>query len=386
VAVAVAVALALPRGDAGRGDARQALQPLIEIRPSRPAETGIWLDRAEVRRLPMAGPAWQNVREEASRPLSSPHVSDQNSQHDTSTLAVALVAVRTGNPAYRRKAAEAIDSAIGTEHAPSEAGSRHLPICRNATSYVIAADLIDLHDYDAELDDEFRRWIQALRDTPYGSDDPARLIHEDRSNNHGTMCGAARAAISRYLGDELELVRTAQVLKGWMGDRRSYRFEEYPSGADTYMPDAADPRPVNPPGATKGGHNLDGLLPAEHARCGTFRWPPCYTSYVWGGLAGAVVTAEILRRWGYADVFEWESRALLRAYRRLYELSKTDSVWWQQATTDDDTWQPWLVNQVYGTDFPAVSPSTPGKNMGWTDWTHRTGGSAKRMGPSAEPE
>jgi hypothetical protein len=375
------VALALPRGDA-----RQPRQPPIEIRPSRPAEPGIWLDRAEVRRLPMAGPAWQNVFGEASGPLPSPHVSDQNSQHDTSTLAVALVAVRTGNRAYRRKAAEAIDSAMGTEHAPSAAGSRHLPVCRNATSYVIAADLIDLHDYDAELDDEFRRWIRALRDTPYGSDDPTRLVHESRSNNHGTMCGAARAAISRYLGDDFELVRTAQVLKGWMGDRRSYRFEEYPSGADSYMPDAADPRPVNPPGAAKHGHNVDGLLPAEHARCGTFHWPPCYTFYVWGGLAGAVVTAEILRRAGYADVFEWESRALLRAYRRLYELSKMDSVWWQEATTGDDSWQPWLVNQVYGTDFPAVSPSNPGKNMGWTDWTHRTGPSAERTGPSAEPK
>ena len=36
----------------------------------------------------------------------------------------------------------------------------------------------------------------------------------------------------------------------------------------------------------------------------------------------------------------------------------------------DDIWQPWLVNAVYGTDFPVESPTDPGKNMGWTDWTH----------------
>jgi hypothetical protein len=362
VAVAVAAALVL------RADG--PIQPPTDIRPSGPAQQGIWLERAEIRRLPMAGPAWENLWDEASGSLPPPHVSDLASLHDTSTLAVALVAARTGDPAYRRKAAEAIDSAIGTEHGPSTAGSRHLPICRNATSYVIAADLIDLHDYDAERDGDFRHWIEALRDNSYASEKPARLIHEERSNNHGTMCGAARAAISRYLGDGAELARTAQVLKGWMGDRQSFRFEEYPSDSETYMPDPSQPRPVNPPRATKGGQNVDGLLPAEHARCGSLRWPPCYTFYPWGGLAGAVVAAEILRRAGYADVFEWERGALLRAYTRLYELSKLDPVWWQEATTGDDSWQPWLVNHVYGTNFPAVSPTGPGRNMGWTDWTH----------------
>ncbi len=363
MAVSIAVALVL----------REAApsQPPIDIRPSRPAEQGIWLGRAEVRRLPMAGPAWQNVLDAASGPLPPPHVSDPRSLHDTSTLAVALVAVRTGKRAYRRKAAEAIQSAIGTEHAPSTSGSRHLPICRNATAYAIAADLIDLHDYDAGRDGDFKRWIEALRDNSYASEEPARLIHEKRSNNHGTMCGAARAAISRYLGDGTELARTAQVLKGWMGDRESWRFEEYHSGADTYMRDPSRPRPINPPGTRKDGRTVDGLLPAEHARCGSLRWPPCYTVYPWGGLAGAVVAAEILRRAGYSDVFEWQSRALLRAYTRLYKLSKLDGVWWEEATTGDDSWQPWLVNYIYGTDFPTTSPTRPGRNMGWTDWTHR---------------
>jgi Alginate lyase len=377
LAVAVAAVLII--------QTRDPRQPPTDIRPSRPAQQGIWLDRAEVRRLPMAGPAWENVRAEASKPLPPPHVSDATSLHDTSTLAVALVAARTGDPDYRRKAAEAIESAIGTEHAPSTAGSRHLPICRNATSYVIAADLIDLHDYDAERDSDFKTWIEALRDNSYASEEPTRVIHEERSNNHGTMCGAARAAIARYLGDRTELARTAQVLKGWMGDRRSYRFDDYPSGSDTYMADPSRPRPVNPPGATKDGHNVDGLQPAEHARCGTFRWPPCYTVYPWGGLAGAVVAAEILRRAGYADVFEWKSRALLRAYTGLYELSTLEPVWWREATRGDDSWQPWLANHIYGTDFPAVTPTNPGRNMGWTDWTHGAGTAAEPEVSGADP-
>jgi hypothetical protein len=36
----------------------------------------------------------------------------------------------------------------------------------------------------------------------------------------------------------------------------------------------------------------------------------------------------------------------------------------------DDTWQPHLINKVYGSTFPAPTPSRPGKNVGWADWTH----------------
>ena len=338
--------------------------------PANAATLGIWLSRAEVQALPMSGDAWQNVKRTADAPLPRPYASDQTSLHDTATLAVALVAVRTGDSVYARKAAEAINSAVGTEMLPSAAGSRHLPICRNAPAYVIAADLIDLRTLDPVKDARFREWIERLRDNPYDGEEPTRLIYEHRSNNHGTMCGAARAAISRYLGDSADLVRTAQVLKGWLGDRQSFVFDDYVPGSETYMPDPAQPRPVNPVGATKDGHNIDGMLPAEHARCGTFRWPPCYTSYPWGGLAGALVNAEILRRAGYADVFTWESRGFLRAYTRLYELARVDPAWWQEATQGDDSWQPWLVNSLYGTRFPAVSPTRPGRNMGWTDWTH----------------
>jgi hypothetical protein len=28
------------------------------------------------------------------------------------------------------------------------------------------------------------------------------------------------------------------------------------------------------------------------------------------------------------------------------------------------------VNHFCGTDLPAPVPAPPGKNMGWTDWTH----------------
>ncbi len=70
--------------------------------------------------------------------------------------------------------------------------------------------------------------------------------------------------------------------------------------------------PLNPSGATKEGESIDGALPSEMRRGGSFRFPPKRTEYPWGGLAGAVVQAEILSRQGY-DAWSWSDRALRRA-------------------------------------------------------------------------
>jgi hypothetical protein len=337
------------------------------------ATRGVWLTRDEVRALPTSGPAWDSVKRTADSDLSGlALMSDQTSVHDTATLAVALVAVRLDDSSYRAKAAREIERAIGTELGPLTSGSRHLPIGRNAPSYVIAADLIDLASYDPTLDARFRSWIRGLRDNSYDGEAPLWEIHEQRSNNHGTMAGAARAAISAYLGDSAELARTALVLRGWMGDRsaRAWPLSGFHVGSATFMPDSTQPRPVNPAGATVSGRNMDGAQPQELARCGVFTWLPCHTIYPWGGLAGSVMTAEILRRQGYTDVFEWQNRAILRAYQWLDRMRLVDQWWWNEAINGDDSWQPWFANYIYGTNFTRRSPTRPGRNMGWTDWTH----------------
>lgn len=344
--------------------------------PSAADGRGIWLSRAELRAQPAWGEAWENVRREAAGGGGSALVSNQNSRHDTHALALALVAARSGDSSYRTRAADAIVGAIGTESGPLRSGSRMLPISRNVQSYVVAADLIRLGELDPAKDARFRAWIQALRTQAYDGDTMVG-DHERKSTNHGTMAGAARAAIAAYLGDARELARVAQVFKGWTGDRASYAGFSFQPAAYTFMPDPSQPRAVNPPGAVKDGHSVDGLLPAESMRCGRFRWPPCYTFYVWGGLSGAAVQAEILQRAGY-DAWQWEDQALRRAYQRLLELSRVDRVWWQEATTGDDSWQPWLANFAYGTSLPAVDRSQPGKNMGWADWTHGSPRLARR--------
>jgi hypothetical protein len=137
---------------------------------------------------------------------------------------------------------------------------------------------------------------------------------------------------------------------------------------------------VNPTGCVKQGHSLDGALPEEMRRGGRFRWPPKYTNYAWGALQGALVQAEILSRAGY-PAWEWQDQALRRAAEFLHDLD-----WEPEA---DDAWQPWLLNFAYGTRYPTDSPARPGKNMGWTDWTHArgrpSGAPTPTSGPTPEP-
>jgi hypothetical protein len=103
-------------------------------------------------------------------------------------------------------------------------------------------------------------------------------------------------------------------------------------------------------------------MPDDQRRGGTFRWPPPKENYAYEGLQGLLVQAQILRRAGY-DSFQWQDSALWRAFNWLY----TQALF---PATGDDSWQPHLVNRIYGSNFPAPLPSRPGKNMGWTDWTH----------------
>ena len=55
----------------------------------------------------MSGPAWQQLKAAADGDLGTAEIADQNSNHDVRTLAVALVYARTGDSAYRAKAADA---------------------------------------------------------------------------------------------------------------------------------------------------------------------------------------------------------------------------------------------------------------------------------------
>jgi hypothetical protein len=132
----------------------------------------------------------------------------------------------------------------------------------------------------------------------------------------------------------------------------------------SWQADQDNPVGINPKGATKEGHSIDGVLADDQRRCGGFQWPPCITNYAWEGLQGALALAVILHRAGY-DVWNWQDQAILRAVKWLYDEA-------DYPAEGDDTWQPYVINYYYGTNFPIVIPARAGKNVGFTDWTHRS--------------
>jgi hypothetical protein len=169
-------------------------------------------------------------------------------------------------------------------------------------------------------------------------------------------------AIALYLGDEADLAAAATVFKGWLGARDAYQGFQY--GEPWWQASPKRPRGINKKGTTIDGFSVDGVLPDDQRRGGPFTWPPPKVPYVYEALQGALAQAVILDRKGY-DVWDWRERALLRAFAWLHDMA-------QYPAEGDDTWQPHVINRVYGTLFPAPTPAGAGKNVGWTDWTHHS--------------
>jgi hypothetical protein len=363
----------------GRGDlegltteirTRKALPPLEDSVAALPPDTasapsdttslaqpqpGVWIGAGEIASLPTAGGAWLALLAEAGRDCGVPDLSDQNQRNNVCVMAKALVFARTGIPLYR-------DAVVQALRAVAESGTysgRALALGRELGAYVIAADVIGLAAHAPALDERFRAKLRELLTTPTTAG-PANLVacHEKRPNNWGTHCGGARAAVAAYLGDEAELARVALVFRGWLGDRSAYAGFDF--GELSWQCDPEAPVAVNPAGCTRAGHDLGGALPDDQRRAGPFTWPPPSENYVYEALQGALLQAVVLHRRGY-DVWSWQDRALLRAFHWLHDVAGF-------VAEGDDTWETHLINRVYQTAFPAVTPSQPGKNVGWTDW------------------
>jgi len=132
---------------------------------------------------------------------------------------------------------------------------------------------------------------------------------------------------------------SANVFKGWLGDRSTYADFSY--GNLDWQCDPSKPVGINPKGCTKNGHPIGGVLPDDQRRAGGFSWPPPKENYVWEGMQGALAQAMILHRAGY-DVWNWEDQALLRAVTWLHEQANYPA-------DGDDTWEPFVINHFYGT-------------------------------------
>lgn len=317
------------------------------------ASLGIWISQEDLIRLPTHGRAWRNLKSAAGSRVARPDLSDKDDPVNVVIMAKALVYARTGEEKYRIEVIDACMDAIGTE-----SRGNTLAFGRELIAYVIAADLVGLPE---DEDRRFRRW---LRDSLSKDLDgrTLRSTHEDRPNNWGTHAGASRMAVAAYLEDVDELDRAARVLRGFLGERSYYSRFEYGSDS-SWQADPRRPVGINPVGATKDGHSIDGVLPDDQRRGGSFSWPPPKENYVYEALQGVLAQAVILHQAGYTDVWNWGDRALLRSYQWLHDIARF-------AAVGDDQWQPHIINHFYRTSFPAAVPARAGKNVGWTDWTH----------------
>ena len=332
---------------------------IARLSPTSAATDYILMSRSELLSRPTSGAAWAALKARADSSIGTPDISNQDESADQTTFAKALVFARTGVASYRSDVLSALRAAVNSEN-----GGRTLALGRNLPGYVLAADFIDLGAVDPSFEQNtFRPWLRSLL-TESLSGRTLVNTHEERPNNWGTHAGASRAAIAAYLGDSAQLARTAQVFRGWLGDRTAYAGFSY--GELSWQCDTSKPVGINPVGCTKSGISIDGVIPDDMRRGGALRWPPASTGYPWEGMQGAVLQAEILRANGY-DAWAWSNKALLRAARFLYEKAH-----W--AATGDDEWQTWLIDRRYGTAYKTAAPARGGKNFGFTDWLYGPAG------------
>lgn len=310
----------------------------------------IWFSQEQVAQLPMSGASWEYVNKKAQQALPVPNLSNQDDQANVILLAKLLVYLRTNNQTYHSEIKQATLQAINTEN-----GGTTLAFGRELTTYLIAAQFIN---YSADEKTQFDNWVkQALNKDLSGR--TLRSTHLERPNNWGTHAGAARMAIAIYLQDEAEFNDAVRVFRAWLGARdlhTGFKFRK----TEYWQANPKKPVGINPKGATKQGHSIDGVLPEEQRRAGNFSWPPPQENYVYEGLQGALLQAMIVHN-AYPDVFQWQDNALLRAFTWLHEQANYPA-------EGDDSWQPFVINHFYNANFPTPENAKPGKTIGYTDW------------------
>jgi hypothetical protein len=305
---------------------------------------------------------------EAEGSLGTANVGDQDSNHDTATLAAALAAARTGRADLRAKAVDGLVSAINTEE-----GARWLAVGRNLGAYAVAADVLGLRadGNPSSAGSRVQAWLARFmtRTLSHNNNSSQTTFHDSAWNsgsNASAQEGFAHAAVAAYLGDTGELNWAWNGFRRYAGDRSSPH--SLSSNDTSWQVRADDPVGIQDAGATKNGCRLDGAIGNDMSRGGAFSCSPGYTQYPWVGLAGAVPAAVVLQRAGFPS-WTVANQAMKRALDYLWQVRSAtgDAAWFDG---DRGAQVVYLVNRVYGTNFPVKSPTGEGQTVGWTDWTH----------------
>jgi hypothetical protein len=329
---------------------------------------GLWSSEEEIRKNPDGGPAWEAVKTAADMDFSEPVINDNNSDDDVNCLAASIVYLRTGDSTYRDRVIAALDYNVAKGN-PGFDANGILTWCRNTGAYALAADLVGYRT--PKLEKWFRDMVGTYRD-PSNHDNTIEEIFYRRPNNWGTQAFGTLCAVYGYLEDSSQL---AKIRNYWV------QMVTGPNPGTTYGSDISwhvdpnDLRLINPKGAVRDGLNIDGVLPDDMRRNGSFSNPPPkpVTSYHWEALQGIISGARILERFDPGlSIWETGDKAILRAvtileteWRRDYD--EAGSTW---AATGDDAWMLPFVDAAYGTDFAAGTADPDrlwehGKNAGW---------------------
>lgn len=318
----------------------------------------LWLSAAEIAALPTSGTAFNTVKSAADASWGSADTVDNNCPHNTFVLAGAFIYARLGGSTYLNKVKAGLQSVMG--ESLSGPTSVTAP-ARQLAAYVVAADLINLAQADPSLDADFRSWITSFMNFTFRSNDSIRNVARRRPNNIGCDARASNVAGAAYLGRTSEVNELAAVCKGYAGDRGAYDNFEYSSPFSWHF-DESRMVGINPPGSTKQGRNIDGVVPDDQRRSGGFSWPAPKENYVWVAMNGECVASELLHRKGH-DAWQWSSQAIKRVFEWKHNVN-------DHPPEGDDRFLPWLANYAYGTSYPTTASAPRGKTWAWTQWTN----------------
>ncbi len=341
-----------------------------------PPVKGMLIAEAEIMSLPVSGPAWETVTEDANR-TPSVHPGKQNNRGCAHLMAAGLVYLREGTPSYRATVRDELVAITSIDYNRSNAT---LALGRNLLACVAAADLIDLRSFDPQGQAVFARWLGEIRSKELArSHDRWTSLQktcESSANNWGTSACASLLAAHSYLGDRAGVSRVWRLFQAWLGDRSKYPEDGLGEGGYFRPTGAWDASyfcrgqsrwvAINPPGcAGRGGYNLDGALGEELSRSRRSCCPPdkAGLSYHFAGLRGALGAAELLWRQGF-DVFSSGNEGLRRAMEYLCRNDQCSPL-----RHSVNAWLGHAVNFHYGTSFPEEPISgDPGYTLPYGDW------------------
>jgi hypothetical protein len=338
------------------------------------AQIGIWTSSAELADIPMSGCAWDKVLAEADAvDPNQADVSNQDGQNNVGILACGIVYARNGVQTYKDKVITACEKLVQG----GKPADRTLAWSRETGAYVMAADLVGYRTT------AFEDWCLNMAEVYVASDGRTILeMFKARPNNWGGHGFGALCAIYAYLGNT---TRLNEIRSHWILMVTGPKPAETTYGELWWQADEVNPVLINPQGAMKSGHNVDGIIPDDMRRGGSFKFPPGHTDYNWEHLQGTLSAARVLDRAGLS-IYTVDNSALYRAaYALQVRLENAYGAW---AAAGDDEWMMPYFDEAYSLNWAdSYDPCTSriydhGKNAGWG---YVTLGSGSQPDPPADP-